>query len=124
MLQVKYIGSAPYKRLLFNQKLIIWSEFGDIQDVPDAALEGISSNAHLWEIVGHAKTDEPAEMPAEIPEKPDLSVPLVDLNSMDKTQLHAYLQREFGQNVDQRWSADRLRKYVRDQMGQRQYEVK
>ena len=122
MLQVKYIGPKPSRSWQFDTR-ITWAKYGDVQEVPDKYRQTINQHPDIWEIVGHAKTAEPAEMPAEIPEQPDLSVPLVDLNSMDKAQLHAYLQREFGQNVDQRWSTDRLRKYVRDQMGQRQYEV-
>jgi hypothetical protein len=123
MLQVKYIGAKASQSWVVNGRSVLWERYGATLSVPDDFEKTIAAHPGNWEIVGHAKTDEPAEMPAEIPEKPDLSVPLVDLNSMDKTQLHAYLQREFGQNVDQRWSADRLRKYVRDQMGQRQYEV-
>ena len=120
MLKVKFIGENPAgKRLLCGKTIITWTEPGDVQEVPEAGRDVIESNAHVWQIVGHSSTAEPVEMPAETVEEPSLDPPLVDLNVMDKAQLQAYCQREFGEQVDKRWSESKIRQYITSQIGRR-----
>lgn len=121
MIKIKYIGNKPTKYARFGDLELNFSGPGDIKEVPDSCAGTVNAHPDVWEIVGHAKDPEPAEIPVETKEEPVEPVTLVDLNSMDKTQLQAYCQREFGQTVDPKWNTSRLRKYVRDVMGQRQY---
>lgn len=120
MLKVKFIGENPAgKRLLCGKTLVAWTEPGDVQEVPESMRDAITSNAHVWQIVGRSNTPEPAEMPEETVEEPSLDPPLVDLNSMDKAQLQTYCQREFGEQIDKRWSEGRIRQYITSQIGRR-----
>ena len=120
MLKVKFIGDNPTgKRLLCSKTLITWTEPGDVQEVPEASLSAIEGNPHVWQIVGRSNTPEPAEMPEEMVEEPPLDPPLVDLNVMDKAQLQTYCQREFGEQVDKRWSESKIRQYITSQIGRR-----
>ena len=120
MLKVKFIGQNPAgKRLLCGSTLITWAEPGDVQEVPESGLVAIETNRHVWEIVGHSNTPEPVEIPVETVEEPSLDPPLVDLNVMDKAQLKAYCQREFGEQVDKRWSESKIRQYITSQIGRR-----
>ena len=120
MLKVKFIGDSPTgKRLLCGKTLVTWTEPGDVQEVPESMRDTIISNPHVWQIVGRSNTPEPAEMPVETVEEPRLDPPLVDLNAMDKAQLQTYCQREFGEQVDKRWSESRIRQYITSQIGKR-----
>lgn len=120
MLKVKYIGPSPTgKRLLSGRHLITWICPGDVQEVPESATDAIRGNPHAWEIVGHSSRPEPVEIPEEKTEETEVNPPLVDLNSMDKDQLQAYCQREFGEQVDKRWSESRIRQYITSQIGRR-----
>jgi len=120
MLKVKFIGESPSgKRLLCGKTLVTWTEPGDVQEVPEAGRAAIESNAHVWEIVGHSNAPEPAEITVETVEEPPLDPPLVDLNVMDKAQLKAYCQREFGEQVDKRWTESKIRQYITSQIGRR-----
>lgn len=121
MLKIKYIGTKPTKYANFGGLELNFSGPGDIKLVPESFAGAILQHPDVWEIVGHADVPEPDEIPAEIKEEPTETVTLVDVNAMDKAQLQAYCQREFGHTVDPKWNANRLRKYVRDVMGQRQY---
>lgn len=121
MLKVKYIGTKPSKFVKFGDLSMNFSGPGDIQEVPDEFAGQVTSHPDEWEIVGHAKDPKPVEIHEEVKEEPIEQPALLDVNVMDKSQLQAYCQREFGQTVDPKWSAARLRQYVRDVMGQRQY---
>jgi hypothetical protein len=120
MLKVKYIGESPSgKRLLCGKTLVTWTEPGDVQEVPEAGRSAIEGNPHVWEIVGRSSSPEPAEITVETEEEPSLDPPLVDLNAMDKAQLQTYCQREFGEQVDKRWSESKIRQYITSQIGRR-----
>lgn len=120
MLRVKYIGlNTGGRRLQTQFGLFNWPAPGDVCEVPEALREGIEGNPHVWQIVGRSNTPEPAEMSAETVEEPPLDPPLVDLNAMDKAQLQTYCQREFGEQVDKRWSEGRIRQYITSQIGRR-----
>jgi hypothetical protein len=117
MIKVKYIGSKPSQVYRLNGQDITWAQ-DEVLEVSDSFESVLAMHPGNWEIVGHTNTVEPVE----IPEEPVTEPPLVDLGTMDKPALQAYLQRELGQTVDPKWNATRLRKYVQDIMGKRAYD--
>ena len=114
MLKVKYIGRKSSQSWLVDGRSVLWDGPGAVLDVPDSFATTIAAHPGQWEIVGHEATDEPGPLP----EEPDTRPPLLDIQRLDKSELLAYVQREFGEAVDSRWTVARLRKYVQERIAQ------
>lgn len=118
MLKVKYIGPKASQSWRVDGRDVLWDGPGAVLDVPDSFAPTMAAHPGTWEIVGRVDSGEPAP----VPEEPDTHPPLLDIQRMDKADLTAYALREFGQELDARWSAARMRKYVQDRIAQRAYE--
>lgn len=123
MIKVKYVGPKASQSWPVDGKNVLWERYGAVLEVPDAFEGTINAHPGNWEIVGHAAEPEPDEIPQERVEEISLDPPLVDLSTMDKAQLQTYCQREFGEQVDKRWSEDRVRQYITTKIGSRIHRV-
>lgn len=117
MLKVKYIGPKASQSWRVDGRDVLWDGPGAVLDVPDSFAATITAHPGTWEIVERVDSGEPEP----VPEEPDTHPPLLDIQAMDKPELAAYALREFGEELNPRWSAERMRKYVQERIAQDSY---
>jgi hypothetical protein len=124
-ISVRLIIDRETQILRANGYEVAWHGLGDVQVVSEEIAKKASIHTDVFEIIGEAKgkkalADVPLKKVEEEQEKTEMPA-LVDINVMDKSALTAYALREFGQQIDAKWSADRSRKYIQDLMGRKLY---
>lgn len=128
LFSVRLILDREAQSLRVGNLSATWRGKGDIQAVPEALARKASEHDDVFEIVGEVKgkkADQSVQIKKveeDLEEKEKAEMPsLVDINMMDKAALTSYALREFGQQIDSKWSAERARKYIQDLMGQKLY---
>jgi hypothetical protein len=124
---VRLILDREAQSLRVGKTVVTWSGKGDTQVVPEEIARKATEHSDVFEVLAEVKgkkTEKAVQIEEveDLEEKEKAEMPsLVDINMMDKAALTAYALREFGQQIDAKWSAERARKLIQDLMGQKLY---